>query len=122
MGSLVPSYLLMATTATWAYLLSGGSTQNLRRFLLCKSCSVMGTGNPAGSSGYLDQRWGGERVPQGIIPLAARLEETLRFGAMVRLLPLLGEVDGVMSLVKTAPPSLLLPAGLRSGANPQLES
>ncbi|NWX23083.1 APH1B secretase, partial [Aegotheles bennettii] len=37
MGSLVPSYLLMATTATWAYLLSGGSAQNLRCFLLCKS-------------------------------------------------------------------------------------
>ncbi|KAM9591136.1 gamma-secretase subunit Aph-1b-like isoform 16-T18 [Morphnus guianensis] len=35
MGSLVPSYLLMATAATWAYLLSGGSAQNLRRFLLC---------------------------------------------------------------------------------------
>uniref|UniRef100_A0A663FEU4 Gamma-secretase subunit APH-1 n=1 Tax=Aquila chrysaetos chrysaetos TaxID=223781 RepID=A0A663FEU4_AQUCH len=34
---LVPSYLLMATAATWAYLLSGGSAQNLRRFLLCKS-------------------------------------------------------------------------------------
>uniref|UniRef100_A0A8C0BCB2 Gamma-secretase subunit APH-1 n=1 Tax=Buteo japonicus TaxID=224669 RepID=A0A8C0BCB2_9AVES len=66
MGSLVPSYLLMATAATWAYLLSGGSAQNLRRFLLCKSCSVMGTGDPAGSSGYLDQRWGGERVPQGL--------------------------------------------------------
>ncbi|NXG87074.1 APH1B secretase, partial [Stercorarius parasiticus] len=36
-GSLVPSYLLMAAAATWAYLLSGGSAQNLRRFLLCKS-------------------------------------------------------------------------------------
>ncbi|KAM6228418.1 gamma-secretase subunit Aph-1b-like [Spheniscus humboldti] len=35
MGSLVPSYLLMATAATWAYLLSGGSAQNLQRFLLC---------------------------------------------------------------------------------------
>uniref|UniRef100_A0A674HTL5 Gamma-secretase subunit APH-1 n=1 Tax=Taeniopygia guttata TaxID=59729 RepID=A0A674HTL5_TAEGU len=34
-GSLVPSYLLMAAAATWAYLLSGGSAQNLRRFLLC---------------------------------------------------------------------------------------
>ncbi|XP_009881446.1 PREDICTED: gamma-secretase subunit Aph-1b-like, partial [Charadrius vociferus] len=42
MGSLVPSYLLMATAATWAYLLSGGSAQNLLRFLLCKSCSVYG--------------------------------------------------------------------------------
>ncbi|NXW81507.1 APH1A secretase, partial [Alopecoenas beccarii] len=36
-GSLVPSYLLMAVAATWAYVLSGGSAQNLRRFLLCKS-------------------------------------------------------------------------------------
>ncbi|NXT35676.1 APH1B secretase, partial [Pelecanoides urinatrix] len=36
-GSLVPSYLLMAAAAAWAYLLSGGSAQNLRRFLLCKS-------------------------------------------------------------------------------------
>ncbi|KFZ57071.1 Gamma-secretase subunit Aph-1b, partial [Podiceps cristatus] len=35
-GSLVPSYLLMAAAATWAYLLSGGSAQNLRRFFLCK--------------------------------------------------------------------------------------
>ncbi|KFQ26028.1 Gamma-secretase subunit APH-1A, partial [Merops nubicus] len=35
-GSLVPSYLLMAAAAAWAYLLSGGSAQNLRRFLLCK--------------------------------------------------------------------------------------
>ncbi|XP_062369109.1 gamma-secretase subunit APH-1A isoform X2 [Cinclus cinclus] len=35
-GSLVPSYLLMAGAAAWAYLLSGGSAQNLRRFLLCK--------------------------------------------------------------------------------------
>ncbi|KAM9251387.1 gamma-secretase subunit Aph-1b-like [Cariama cristata] len=35
MGSLVPSYLLMATAAIWAYLLSGGSAQNLHRFLLC---------------------------------------------------------------------------------------
>ncbi|XP_054666500.1 gamma-secretase subunit Aph-1b-like isoform X4 [Grus americana] len=34
-GSLVPSYLLMATAAAWAYLLSGGSAQNVRRFLLC---------------------------------------------------------------------------------------
>uniref|UniRef100_A0A8C8EC03 Gamma-secretase subunit APH-1 n=1 Tax=Otus sunia TaxID=257818 RepID=A0A8C8EC03_9STRI len=34
-GSLVPSYLLMATAAAWAYLLSGGSAQNLWRFLLC---------------------------------------------------------------------------------------
>ncbi|XP_064901023.1 gamma-secretase subunit Aph-1b-like isoform X2 [Columba livia] len=34
-GSLMPSYLLMATAATWAYLLSGGSAQNLWRFLLC---------------------------------------------------------------------------------------
>uniref|UniRef100_A0A8C6ZFQ6 Gamma-secretase subunit APH-1 n=1 Tax=Nothoprocta perdicaria TaxID=30464 RepID=A0A8C6ZFQ6_NOTPE len=41
-GSLVPSYVLMAVAATWAYLLSGGSAQNVRRFLLCKSCSVMG--------------------------------------------------------------------------------
>ncbi|NWJ01869.1 APH1B secretase, partial [Crypturellus undulatus] len=36
-GSLVPSYVLMAVAATWAYLLSGGSAQNVRRFLLCKS-------------------------------------------------------------------------------------
>ncbi|XP_040434461.1 LOW QUALITY PROTEIN: gamma-secretase subunit Aph-1b-like [Falco naumanni] len=64
MGSLVPSYLLMATAATWAYLLSGGSAQNLRHFLLCKFCSIMGTGDPAGSSGYLDQHRGGERVSQ----------------------------------------------------------
>ncbi|KFP32980.1 Gamma-secretase subunit APH-1A, partial [Colius striatus] len=35
-GSLVPSYLLMAAAAVWAYHLSGGSAQNLRRFLLCK--------------------------------------------------------------------------------------
>ncbi|XP_010562260.1 PREDICTED: gamma-secretase subunit Aph-1b-like isoform X3 [Haliaeetus leucocephalus] len=34
-GSLVPSYLLMAAAAAWAYLLSGGSAQNLWRFLLC---------------------------------------------------------------------------------------
>ncbi|KAM9250695.1 gamma-secretase subunit Aph-1b-like [Cariama cristata] len=34
-GSLVPSYLLMAAAAAWAYLLSGGSAQNVRRFLLC---------------------------------------------------------------------------------------
>nr|XP_013816540.1 PREDICTED: gamma-secretase subunit Aph-1b-like [Apteryx mantelli mantelli] len=34
-GSLVPSYVLMAVAATWAYLLSGGSAQNVRRFLLC---------------------------------------------------------------------------------------
>ncbi|KAM7077154.1 gamma-secretase subunit Aph-1b-like isoform 2-T2 [Ciconia maguari] len=34
-GSLVPSYLLMAAAAAWAYVLSGGSAQNLRRFLLC---------------------------------------------------------------------------------------
>ncbi|NWI13547.1 APH1B secretase, partial [Crypturellus soui] len=37
MGSLVPSYVLMAVAATWAYLLLGGSAQNVRRFLLCKS-------------------------------------------------------------------------------------
>ncbi|NWW43798.1 APH1B secretase, partial [Pedionomus torquatus] len=37
MGSLMPSYLLMATAATWACLLSGGSAQNLHCFLLCKS-------------------------------------------------------------------------------------
>ncbi|NXP06282.1 APH1B secretase, partial [Thinocorus orbignyianus] len=36
MGSLVPSYLLIATAATWAYLLSGHSAQNLHLFLLCK--------------------------------------------------------------------------------------
>uniref|UniRef100_A0A8C2T3R9 Gamma-secretase subunit APH-1 n=1 Tax=Coturnix japonica TaxID=93934 RepID=A0A8C2T3R9_COTJA len=36
-GSLVPSYVLMAIAAVWAYMLSGGSLQNLRRFLLCKS-------------------------------------------------------------------------------------
>lgn len=36
-GSLVPSYVLMAIAAVWAYMLSGGSVQNLRRFLLCKS-------------------------------------------------------------------------------------
>ncbi|KFW09132.1 Gamma-secretase subunit APH-1A, partial [Eurypyga helias] len=35
-GSLVPSYLLMAIAAAWAYVLSGGSAQNLQRFLLCK--------------------------------------------------------------------------------------
>ncbi|KYO27250.1 hypothetical protein Y1Q_0016612 [Alligator mississippiensis] len=34
-SSLVPAYLLMVATAAWAYLLSGGSAQNLRRFLLC---------------------------------------------------------------------------------------
>uniref|UniRef100_A0A8D0F7R4 Gamma-secretase subunit APH-1 n=1 Tax=Strix occidentalis caurina TaxID=311401 RepID=A0A8D0F7R4_STROC len=43
-GSLVPSYLLMATAAAWAYLLSGGSAQNLWRFLLCKSSSPCGAG------------------------------------------------------------------------------
>uniref|UniRef100_A0A803YIG9 Gamma-secretase subunit APH-1 n=1 Tax=Meleagris gallopavo TaxID=9103 RepID=A0A803YIG9_MELGA len=30
-GSLVPSYVLMAIAAVWAYMLSGGSVQNLRR-------------------------------------------------------------------------------------------
>lgn len=32
----MPSYVLMAIAAVWAYMLSGGSVQNLRRFLLCK--------------------------------------------------------------------------------------
>lgn len=49
-GSLVPSYLLMAAAAVWAYLLSGGSAQNLRRFLLCK-CLVKGDGDPSGCWG-----------------------------------------------------------------------
>uniref|UniRef100_A0ABM5FUZ8 Gamma-secretase subunit APH-1 n=1 Tax=Pogona vitticeps TaxID=103695 RepID=A0ABM5FUZ8_9SAUR len=35
LGSLLPAYLLMAASAVWAYLLSGGSKQNLRHFLLC---------------------------------------------------------------------------------------
>ncbi|KAJ7335090.1 hypothetical protein JRQ81_013031 [Phrynocephalus forsythii] len=35
LGSLLPAYLLMAATAVWAYLLSGGSKQNLHQFLLC---------------------------------------------------------------------------------------
>ncbi|KFQ18890.1 Gamma-secretase subunit Aph-1b, partial [Merops nubicus] len=35
-GSLVLSYLPMATGATWAYLLSGGSAQNLQCFQFCK--------------------------------------------------------------------------------------
>ncbi|XP_050799660.1 gamma-secretase subunit Aph-1b-like isoform X5 [Gopherus flavomarginatus] len=33
LGSLVPSYLLMFATAAWAYVLSGGCTQNLLRSL-----------------------------------------------------------------------------------------
>lgn len=49
-GSLVPSYLLMAAAAVWAYLLSGGSAQNLRRFLLCK-CLVKGHRDPSGCRG-----------------------------------------------------------------------
>ncbi|KFQ24953.1 Gamma-secretase subunit Aph-1b, partial [Mesitornis unicolor] len=36
MGNLMPTYLLMATATTWAYLLSGGSAQNPQSFLLCK--------------------------------------------------------------------------------------
>lgn len=47
----------------------------------------------------------GRGCPQGwnkvITPLAARLEEKLGFGVVVWLLHLLGEVDGVRSLVKT---------------------
>nr|XP_056704189.1 gamma-secretase subunit Aph-1b-like [Euleptes europaea] len=35
LGSLLPSYLLMAAMAVWAYLLSGGSKKNLHHFLLC---------------------------------------------------------------------------------------
>ncbi|XP_077202806.1 gamma-secretase subunit Aph-1b-like isoform X1 [Paroedura picta] len=35
LGSLLPSYLLMAALAVWAYVLSGGSKQNLHHFLLC---------------------------------------------------------------------------------------
>ncbi|XP_007443655.1 gamma-secretase subunit Aph-1b-like [Python bivittatus] len=35
LGSLLPAYLLMVAMAVWAYLLSGGSKQNLQHFLLC---------------------------------------------------------------------------------------
>nr|XP_060617091.1 gamma-secretase subunit Aph-1b-like [Anolis sagrei ordinatus] len=35
LASLLPAYLLMAGAAVWAYLLSGGSKQNLRHLLLC---------------------------------------------------------------------------------------
>lgn len=35
LASLLPSYLLMAALAVWAYLLSGGSKENLHHFLLC---------------------------------------------------------------------------------------
>ncbi|XP_053145764.1 gamma-secretase subunit APH-1A-like isoform X1 [Hemicordylus capensis] len=35
LGSLLPAYLLMAAAAVWAYVVSGGSKQNLSRFLLC---------------------------------------------------------------------------------------
>lgn len=48
-GSLVPSYILMAIAAAWAYLLSGGSAQNLRRFLLCKFLFHKGYGECHGS-------------------------------------------------------------------------
>ena len=76
MGSLVPSYLLMVAAAAWAYLLSGGSAQNLRRFLLCKSCSIKGMGDPLGPSGYQDRRWDGERMSpeleQGHHPLGCQ--------------------------------------------------
>uniref|UniRef100_A0A8B9NLH4 Gamma-secretase subunit APH-1 n=1 Tax=Accipiter nisus TaxID=211598 RepID=A0A8B9NLH4_9AVES len=65
-GSLVPSYLLMAAAAAWAYLLSGGSAQNLWRFLLCKSCSIKGRGDPVGPSGYQARRWDGEGVSPGL--------------------------------------------------------
>ncbi|XP_042306225.1 gamma-secretase subunit Aph-1b-like [Sceloporus undulatus] len=34
-ASLLPAYLLMAAMAVWAYVVSGGSKQNLRHFLLC---------------------------------------------------------------------------------------
>nr|XP_033793266.1 gamma-secretase subunit Aph-1b-like [Geotrypetes seraphini]XP_033793276.1 gamma-secretase subunit Aph-1b-like [Geotrypetes seraphini]XP_033793287.1 gamma-secretase subunit Aph-1b-like [Geotrypetes seraphini] len=34
-ASLVPAYILMVVIATWSYFLSGGSRQNLRRFLIC---------------------------------------------------------------------------------------
>ncbi|XP_044299961.1 gamma-secretase subunit Aph-1b-like [Varanus komodoensis] len=40
-GSLLPAYLIMAAAAVWAYLLSGGSKQNLRHFLLCLRSGVM---------------------------------------------------------------------------------
>uniref|UniRef100_A0A803W9L5 Gamma-secretase subunit APH-1 n=30 Tax=Passeriformes TaxID=9126 RepID=A0A803W9L5_FICAL len=63
-GSLVPSYLLMAAAAAWAYLLSGGSAQNLRRFLLCKCCSRKGVGDTLGLVGYQDCCWDGERLSQ----------------------------------------------------------
>ncbi|XP_053145767.1 gamma-secretase subunit Aph-1b-like isoform X4 [Hemicordylus capensis] len=36
LGSLLPAYLLMAAAAVWAYVVSGGSKQNLSRFLLCE--------------------------------------------------------------------------------------
>lgn len=61
-GSLVPSYLLMAAAAAWAYLLSGGSAQNLRRFLLCKCCSRKGAGGTLGLMGCQDWGWDDERL------------------------------------------------------------
>uniref|UniRef100_A0A8D0HN31 Gamma-secretase subunit APH-1 n=1 Tax=Sphenodon punctatus TaxID=8508 RepID=A0A8D0HN31_SPHPU len=36
LSSLLPSYLLMGATAAWAYKVSGGSAQNLLRFLRCE--------------------------------------------------------------------------------------
>ncbi|XP_034956758.1 gamma-secretase subunit Aph-1b [Zootoca vivipara] len=46
LGSLLPAYLLMAGAAVWAFLVSGGSKENLRHFLLCLRS---GTAPPPGS-------------------------------------------------------------------------
>ncbi|XP_048359566.1 gamma-secretase subunit Aph-1b-like [Sphaerodactylus townsendi] len=49
LGSLLPSYLLMAAMAVWAYLLSGGSKKNLHHFLLCLRSGTTPPPPPPGS-------------------------------------------------------------------------